>query len=298
MGQRTRSSAAKVADSKIQGTLNWNRGTKLKLLRNLTGLKHRQMLVLRALDDAIGEHPDYRVRLRRIMDFTQMSRSTVLRGIRELIDARLIERTRVWMDRRECAGQFRVFWFNVHDFDKQHEPDTQSETTELCRPADDEKLTAPGGMTSPAVRVTPPSGQDSASENAPARDGKGRSGNSYWTDVTDGQLRAAVKLRKPELIQRLWEEADSRWSVTFADGDRIRFFTATVYVAMAPGDEVERPVSLLRWKLNNRNWRTGRNDQQDETQAAELLRIVDGAPMARTSNLFRSGSIFARIRAL
>lgn len=271
------------------------RGHQLQLLdkvRFSSRKASRMKAVLKAVDSCLGNDPSWVIPLSRLCEITGYGRATVSRAVTDLAgECVLIVTDRTGPAGNQLASRFQISWANLVDFLPCAKPVNES-PREVKHPPlkvkhPPSKLKHPVSVWGEGSASLAPLTRPDPTKPVPSRkQPRGiREGKNLFDETTAGDLRSAVRKNQPDLIQRLWE-AGSQWG-TVADGDRLRFFAAAVYVALAPPDEVTDPVRLLAHKLRNRDWRTGRRDHTDETRARELIRLCDRGEEPRTGNVER-----------
>ncbi len=131
-----------------------------------------------------------------------------------------------------------------------------------------------------------PSSNEAASPAKP--DGEGK--DLFWQQaVAQPQLlRQAVKNCDAAWMQQAWSEAVAAgWQQDTRDGFR-RFLAAAFYVINPPKGflNIESPPRVLRQKLIQNDWKTGRTDEADDAWAKLILRRIEQPePLPRGSDL-------------
>lgn len=112
----------------------------------------------------------------------------------------------------------------------------------------------------------------------------------FWRELTAKPelLQRAVKARSSTFFEQAWSEASQAGWVTQGDRETRRRFLAACFFACHPPPEfqVDNPAALVRHKLIERDWKTGRMDGADDDWGRAMERLLDGvATQPRTARL-------------
>lgn len=302
------------------------RGDRLRMLEKVRlPLAASRMSVLRAIDDCIGKDPAWTIPISRLATSTNLSRATVSRSIGDLARLGVIDVEDNFRKKSGGVGvqrlpsRFRVIWSNLVDFvpgqsDAELAADPELMTVRRGFQAEESGgvlqcepgvlQCEPGGVavwgegsTHSEAHYSRPVTRPTPVPSPPTEPGNGEgtgvvSGGGVrllWREVVAApeRLREAVRKRDGVFLTELWREAVAAgWTRNTRDLMR-RFLAACFYVCHPPpGFPIRNPAAVLRSKLIDDQWKTGRMDGQDDDWAAALLRKIEGtASRPRTSNL-------------
>lgn len=165
----------------------------------------------------------------------------------------------------------------------QREKESETETTD--------RHTSP--VPPPAAETDPESNAITATGGE--REAGSEEGKFFWQKACQKPeaLQRAVRLKHAEFFAVGWREAVAAGWVPDDRDLRRRYLAAAYYVCHPPdGFSIDNAARVLRHKLIERDWKTGRMDGADDDFARDMERRIDGtAQLARSSNLSDSGPV-------
>lgn len=274
--------------------------------------------VLKAIDATINKNASYWIPISDLVESTGLSESTVSSAVAVLKELVIIDVTHRYEvrgnKRKQLPSRFRIIWSNLPDFvpAKVVEDEPLPVIVEGDEPTQPPLSMSPpgpqseggvasvgkggglslrggGSQTEGRTSPTSPHFSNPSPDNAasPKTDEEGK--DLFWQQAVKepDQLRRAVKKRDVTWLQLAWSEAVAAgWQVDTRDGFR-RFLAAARYVTHPPdGFLIENPARVLRQKLIENDWKTGRMDGADDDWATTTLQAIEHPePVPRTGNL-------------
>lgn len=213
-----------------------SRGWQLKVLRHAPVDSPMQMLLLRTLDDRIGDGHCWILTIQQIADDMRCSYSTANRVVNELIEADIIWRDRISTNRSDGRYEFGICWANLAD-----EPELAEEPKPVRKrkPAakarrrtfDPKSIELPRQINTPQFRESWESWCDDCDER----------GIPIGKTAATKQIEACVRAGPDEAVEAINRSINGRWKGLFPrePTEQRRLFGHSVARCHAPRGKYE-----------------------------------------------------------